>query len=349
LYIKGYKIKTIVTIGDGIAAWCLHHKLKDAVDVEVINISANNFFTPCSHNSTSINCLRGTRPGVSKLGDRIIESMDYFEDFYQNEVPGGVAKGFEYQILEDSTLEKWVRRYPEFSKVEEDVFLEPLIQEKSLFFKCPAYFINPEELKRWLHLNANNIVFKNAFVQGISQKGSRYEVLLPSEVLKADKVVLCTNHLTPLLSNNISKEFEFYLNHSKPVSGSYLELNNASDFGFNFDESFNLAIEKYHFIYRQSENKVQIGSSSKNRDTVEIPDTAKLIEIYEFIDRYTKFKLPTFSDFQQKSGIRFKGYYRLPFWGKIDDRNLFAVCGLYKNAFTYSFQMAQELRDELIS
>jgi len=275
--------------------------------------------------------------------------MSYFEEFYQTQKPQGIIEGFEYQILEQSTHEKWVRRYPKFSSVLEDQFLGPLIKEKTLFYKCPAYFINPNDLKKWLHKGISNIQYKNKVVTKIVKNNEAYQVETLDENILADKVILCTNHLTPLLSKDISEEFQFYLNHCKPVSGSYLELNQVSRFGIEFNSTFNLAIEKYHFIYRHDIDQIQIGATSNNRDTCEIPKTQQLQDIYSFIDRYTQFKLPRYEEFTEKSGIRFKGYYRLPFWGKIDDSNLYTVCGLYKNAFTYAFRAAEDLKLDLLN
>lgn len=341
--IRGFKIKTIVTVGDGIAAWCLHHALKNKSDLQIINLSANGFFTPCSMRTTSINCLRGTREGVSKLGDTIRRGWFFFEEFNQKYQPAGVVPGYEYQILENATLEKWERRYPSFQAVASDSFLKKLIKNKNLFHNVPAYFINPAQLKEWLHLDITNIDYRQALVQEIVQEKNCYRVRTQKGIIDADYVVLCTNHLTPLLAQNVNEDFLFYLNHSKPVAGSYLELNQAANFGFKWNHSFNLAIEKYHFIYRHTQDQIQIGATSDNRDTCEIPKQKQLQEIYHFIDQYTQFDLPAYSHFEQLCGIRFKGHYRLPYWGNIDDQKLFAICGLYKNAFTYGFVAAHDI------
>jgi hypothetical protein len=160
--------------------------------------------------------------------------------------------------------------------------------------------------------------------------------------------VICTNHLTDMLmGETLTEKFRYYIEHCKPVSGSFLELKEASKYGIKFDRSFSFAIELNHFIYRHEEDLLQIGASSINRDTTELPRTKELEEIYQVFTEETHFKIPGFSDFTQRSGIRHKGYRREPFWGKIDDAGLYAICGLYKNAFSFSFLAALELKEQL--
>lgn len=336
------KIKTIVTIGDGVAAWCLHRELGKVSDINLINISANEFFTPCSLRTTSINCLRGTEPNVSKLGDIIRESWFTFLEELNKDNLKGVDKGTEYQILEEETISKWERRYSDFSNVKDHSFLFEKIKDKNLFHAEEAYFVDPKILKEDLEKEVKITKINNLVTQ-IIKKNKGYEVRMHGGELYADAIFLCTNHMTPLLIKHTTDHFKKYLAHSKPVSGSYLELEKASEYGFRFDHAFNLAIEKYHFIYRKEEDRIQIGSTSENMSSRETPFEKKLIEIYEHIDNFTKFDLPEFNHFEQYLGIRYKGYKRLPFWGKVDHEEMYAVCGLYKNAFTFSFLAAKEL------
>ena len=170
------KTKTILTIGDGIAAKCLHFELRNRSDLNIINISANDFFTPCSENSTAMNCLRGTRANVTKLGDTILASMQYFEDFFQENKPWGIEEGLEYQILENKTVEKWERRYPKFFNIKENSFLKEIISEKTLFHSVPAYFINYKKLGDFLISKSSNITYKNEYVREVRKENNHYKV-----------------------------------------------------------------------------------------------------------------------------------------------------------------------------
>lgn len=342
------KTKTIVTIGNGVAAWCLHYYLKDS-GVDVINISADNFFRPCSQNSTAINCLRGTTRGNSPLGDCIIDSMDEFESFFQTFNPGGVYEGHEYQILENTTIPKWERRYPEFFQISDNQFLSTRIQKKNLYHSVKAYFFDIQKFESWMKKNSKPSRIINDIVVDINKKEGKYFVKTRNEIFCADQVVLCTNHMTNLLAKNLKDEFKYYLDHSKPVTGGYLELDDADKLGFEYEKSFVLAIEKYHFIYRKEENRIQIGSSSKNKTALELPLKEQLDMIYNHIKEHVIFELPARELFSEKTGVRFKGYLRRPYWGKIDDDGLYAICGLYKNAWSFSFLAAKELVSKIAS
>lgn len=348
------KIKTIVTIGDGIAAWCLHYYLKDEENIKIINVSAPDFFPSCSRSTTSINCLRGAKPGVSRLGETIRAAMVEFEKFNQLHSPQGVVSGTEFQILDQKTFQVWARRYPEFFEVKNEPFIDDKIKNLSIYYPVDAYYIAPEKLENWLKNPVENVEYKKSLIQKITKvsredKSFYYDVYSQNfGVIKADEVVICTNHLTELLmGETLTEKFRYYIEHCKPVSGSFLELKNASKYGIKFDRSFSFALELNHFIYRHEEDLLQIGASSINRDTTELPRSKELHEIYQVFLDETHFKLPEFSKFTHRSGIRHKGYRREPFWGKIDNAGLYVICGLYKNAFSFSFLAALELREQL--
>ncbi len=342
------KTKTIVTVGNGVAAWCLHFYLR-GTGAKVISISADDFFSPCSSTSTAINCLRGTERGNSPLGDCIIDSMDEFESFYDVHKPDGVSEGHEYQILEESSISKWERRYPKFFPIFDHEFLKKYIKNKTLYFKVKAYFFDIRKFESWIKEKARPSRVISDLVIDIDRRENKYIVKTKSEAIEADSVVLCTNHLTSLLTKNISAEFRYYLDHSKAVAGGYLEFREASASGFIFDESFVLAIEKYHFIYRKEEDVIQIGSSSKNKSAIEAPLLSELHEIYEHVKDHVTFKLPLKEEFTAKSGVRHKGYLRRPFWGLIDDHQLYTICGLYKNAWSFSFKAAKDVAFKIAS
>lgn len=336
------KTKTIVTVGNGVASWCLHFYLKNT-GLNIINVASDDFFKPCSHSSTAINCLRGTTPGNSPLGDEIIASMEEFEDFYNKHKMDGVSLGHEYQILETKTIEKWERRYPEFFEIKDHEFLSSVIDSKNLYHKVPAYFIDIPNFEKWLKDNSGDVEYKNDLVLKIERIQNAYEVHTRSGVINADAIVLCTSHLSNLLTSNTTSDFKYYFDHSKKVTGGYLELKNAKSRGFTFEASFVLAIEKYHFIYRKDEDIIQIGSSSKNKDALELPLVSELRSIYGHVNHYTKFDIPDFTKFEMTTGIRHKGYLRRPFWGSTDGEKLFAICGLYKNAFSFAFKAAKDI------
>ncbi|MBD66060.1 MAG: hypothetical protein CME62_12690 [Halobacteriovoraceae bacterium] len=339
----GKETKNIVIVGDGVAAWALAFYLRE-FSVKIISGAKHNH--TCSFNSTSINCLRGTERGVSSLGDLICDSMDEFENFFQTHSPKGVDLGYEYQIWNELDHDKWVRRYPEFLQVQNDSFLSQHIKRNSFYVPNTAYFINPQELRKWL-LDHSHAQVQSDFITEISLNKNEYTLNGLNGDYQADMVVLACGFQTRFLTPNTDESFAYYLDHCKPVVGDYLELSHARDHFPKWQESFNFAVGKYHFIYRHAENKIHIGSTSLNLESRELADKDLLRKIYHDVSAQLNFELPIFESFSAHCGVRHKGHKRLPFWGKIDDHKLFSVCGLYKNGFSFSFLAAKELAREI--
>ncbi len=332
----GNTIKNILTIGDGIAAWCLHEQLLKQDGIKITNISGDDFFTPCTFKTTSTNCLRGTIKGVSPLGDLIVDSYYAFEDFYNQHLPEGVVKTVEYQCWNEG--EKWQRRYPEYLKTNEHAFLKTLVKEMPECVENLAYLIEPAKLKTWYRKRHQAIDFKNALVKEV--RASK-EVLYNDQVELFDEIYFCTSYASALLAKGFNEKYDYILDHSKPVAGSYLQMS-LDGVNFTFDHDFSLALDKYHFIYRKSENILQIGSSTDNKSSVQLANEKKLQEIYQFVAEHLQIELPALDSFTRHTGIRHKGYKRLPFWGEISD-GIYAISGLYKNAFSFAYLAAQEL------
>src|SRR5690606_27946804 len=138
------KKKRIVVIGDGIAAWCTLFSLKKEIfergildKIEIIQIAENDFAPPCTLASTAINCLRGTKKGLSELGDLIYDSYEYFKELHERFEFKGIEKGVERQLWRKNSTskEKWEKRYADFK--EKDGFY---------YYDSEAYLLTPETL-----------------------------------------------------------------------------------------------------------------------------------------------------------------------------------------------------------
>ncbi|MAX66298.1 MAG: hypothetical protein CME66_05120 [Halobacteriovoraceae bacterium] len=329
-----------MTIGDGIASWCLHEELSKNPMLEVTNIAKNDLFIPCSLNTTSINCLRGVEKGVSPLGDRIVDSFKTFEHFFDQQNPQGVYQGCEYQMWKEDNLQKWQKRYSGYNKINDNPFLSSLVKDYKFYFSNNAYFIDPLKLKQWFRSRHENLIH---FKEGIVLKVDNSNFVKTScGDFQFDRIIFCTSrHTRHLLSDDVDQNFLYYLDHSKDVAGSYLEIN-IPEQSFDFKESFNLVFDQFHCIYRKEQSVLQIGSTTLNRCALELAHEKQLLHIYDYIQKSSFIELPLFARFQQKTGIRHKGFKRLPFWGQIS-ANKFAICGLYKNAFSFAFLAAKEI------
>lgn len=329
-------IKNILTIGDGIAAWCLHEELSKLENVNVTNISSDSSFPSCSTRSTSINCLRGTRPGVSPLGDLILDSYRLFEEFNNDHEPDGVIEAIEYQTWND--INKWKRRYSTWYEVEDNHFLNKQVKGQKFYQANKAYILDPQKLKAWFKKRHSFVNYKIGVVKKLKQGGVAVTDLGENQF---DLIFLATSYSTINLGKGFNSKFDYYLDHCKPVAGTYLEID-ISKTKIEFDESFNFAIEANHFIYRKEQGVIQIGSTNDNRCADHNPNIDGIKEIYNTVSQHLDFVLPGFEEFRMVTGIRHKGFERMPFWGELTD-GLYSTTGLYKNAFTFSFLAARQL------
>lgn len=330
--------KNILIIGDGIAAWCLMFEL-NRVGHKITQISHDESSPACSPRSTSINCLRGTTRGKSPLGDLICESYEYFEKFNLDFSPAGIYKGMEYQLFDNP--EKWLRRYPEYFKVQDNDFLIEHTQKLPHYFPNHAYFIDPVELKNWFLDQCPCVSIMNERVIELKPVDSKRIISTSSGEYSFDQIYVCAGKDSLTLLEGLNSKVDYYLQHSKPVAGSYFEIS-LDEVEHEFENNLNLYFDKYSFIYRKDQNILQIGSSSTNKsDSYEIDENAMSI-IYEHVKSHLKIDLPAREKFKIITGVRHKGFKRRPYWGEVAP-NIFAVCGLYKNAYTFAFLAANNL------
>lgn len=333
----------ICVIGDGIAAWCVIDALlkEKPHDREVIQIYDKELFPPCSINTTSINCLRGSKRGLSPLGDKIVDSFYEFESFYEKEKPEGIILGKEVQFFNDSS--KWERRYPEFLKTTDSEIYKQICKSE-FFHENAAYFIEPKALREWYHNK-----FKKEVIQIHGAVTSIDESFLEvnNEKINFTSVFVCTGAKSFKLLSGRNKEFDYYLDHCKPVSGTYFEIPFFNIAELNkFDHPINFAIDKYHFIYRKKQKVIQIGSTTDNKTSFEMPNETHALEIFNYISNNLKISVPDKTNWNYKTGVRVKGHKRMPYWGEVS-KNCYAITGLYKNAFTFAYLAAKELVSDI--
>lgn len=333
--------KTIVIVGNGVAAWRVNAELeKKFIDSKIIRIGSEVFSPKCSFRTTSINCLRGVQKGISPLGDLMYDSHMEFEEFFNKEVPKGVNEGHEWQLWSDAggNSDKWERRYSEWEELDEVEGIKLSSPMKAVNSK--AYLIDPYEYYQWHKSQFKNSEYLDDLVIEVNKIGNKFEVKTQnSSIITADKLILCAGYMAqdflPLVDDDKLKD---YLNRSKPVRGTYLE----TDFEIG-DKSFSLAIESKHLIYRGSDKKLLIGSTSENNNSCQMPMGREAFAIYDFVTSHLQgFNLPPKEKWRLKHGIRFKGAKRTPWWGKVCE-NCYGVFGLYKNAFSFSINAGKDI------
>jgi len=332
----------ILIIGDGISSWVLSYYLAKKIS-QITIVSSDTAYSPCSLHSTSINCLRGTEQGISTLGDLICKSFEAFQKFNLEHSPDGVFEGIEYQIFND--LKKWETRYPDYQHVENHSLLNSHLNNFQFFYPSEAYFISPKKLKKWFFEQTPNAVREVGEVKKITKLSDSFSVNIDDSERIFDKVFICSNYQATKLAFGFNETLDYYLSHSKPVLGSYFEID-ANEINFSHPHSLNMALDKHHFIYRKEDNIIQIGSTSINNTIDRSISEIELIKIFKEVSANISFKLPLIEKFSAKTGMRHKGYKRLPFWGEIIP-GMYGMFGLYKNAYTFAFLGAIEILNQL--
>lgn len=341
--------KTLVIIGNGIASWRVNAALeRKFVDWRIVRIAKDEFAPRCSFRTTAINCLRATQKGISPLGDIIVDSYMEFKRFYDSESPDGVDESFEYQIWDPKNpkeSERWEKRFGKGESIQE---IEGVVLARpQIAVKQEAYIISPENFCRWQDQRLKNTMIVNDHVIGIEKEKRGYQVkTIGGESFFADALFLCAGYMSHQFIDLFESEQAIdVLNRSKPVRGSYMSA--ESKLG---DRSFSLAFGKHHLIYRKRDDLLILGSSSENDSSIQLPMEDELLHIYRKISGILKDPslLPPFEKWRKFNGIRHKGAKRMPFWGEVGE-NLYAVHGLYKNAFSFSFLASNEIVDKFAS
>lgn len=323
----------IVVIGDGIAAWSTLFLFKKEIfqsgnldSFEIIQLADGDMAPICSHNSTAINSLRGTVKGLSSLGDLIVDSYEYFEALQKDHKFKGVEEGIERQFWkkDSKNKEKWEKRFPDFKS----------LGEFSLF-DSKAYLITSEILGEDLKTRFFPHAFHRTFVTKIEDK----KIFTTMGEFEFDKLILCLSNETKLFKALYKNVDEKIITHAKPVAGSFLE--------FDLDlarKGFSYALENHHLIYKNENKKLLIGSTTENQSDFYLGDLKKLKEIYDEVSHTFKneIPIPPFEKGVIKTGIRQKGYKRLPFFGEVSE-DIFSMHSLYKNGFTFAFLGAKNI------
>jgi hypothetical protein len=115
---------------------------------------------------------------------------------------------------------------------------------------------------------------------------------------------------------------------------------------FNLNQSFSFVIEEIHFIYRKEAQDFLLGATTTNNQLNFLHDIQGMKDQYLRFKKYTEgvITLPEFDSGELITGIRHKGQKRTPFWGKVN-QDIYAIWGLYKNAWTMAFTAGKDLSE----
>lgn len=320
---------TIAIIGGGIAARSLLFAMaKKNIRQKILVFYSDSFAFPCSVHSTAIVAPRGISSGHSPLGDQLALGYQRFFRHFQEDSPAGVIKVPQYTAAA-TNHDAFQKRYPmgAVKKKCGEIFLaeEMYVAEES------AFLIRPRDYMDWLlHESQKNLEIEivKDFVIEVGGKeirtlgGSRYS---PDEVI-----------FTTGVHNDLWQSFFSLKKKSRPAQGCYLEFQNT-----DLDcESVSLSLEGDNLVYDDDNKTVLIGSTTRE-SYLELPPEKELSEIYSNLRKRVSLKLPDLESGFIRTGLREKAMKREPYFLKKE--NFSMIGGLYKNGYSLSLKLAEDL------
>ncbi len=329
----------LLVIGEGIGAQAFLNSLirEDIVDKfsSITQLSHSELAPLTSLNSTAIAALRGTRRGMSPLGDELVAMWEETNQIYTQERWSGL---FPIELHSWIYSDKSDRRYGHLPRLEKS-FFECKIKPRGISTE-QAWVIDPQVFLK--KIPVPKLLKKKTLVTSLSpmEEGWRVETL-DKEVFEAEMVVLASGHWAQWMQ-------EYYLGSPleglKPYQGSYYQWENVS-YG---DCSFSVIIEGSNFIYQAENKRLILGATSLNGVDHFIADRAGLKKIYDHFQSYADVSLPLIELAHIHTGIRSQTKARRPWAGALQ-RNLFAIGGLYKTGWVSSIPLARQLTRSLFS
>ncbi len=343
----------LIIIGNGIAAqtflWHLgKNHLSDANKRQSFSIAQvyNDKLAPsCTLRSPAMVSLNGIEENVSELGNDLRQSFKLFELLYKTAQPDGILPVKQTIIYSnDNDRAKMIRRFKSL-----DLISSPHYRAEHEGKVLDSFLLQPKLLADWFHqdsgLSPKHIpFFVKKFSVSETENDKTYELTLENQqVLKAKRVVFANGAYAKIYAHFFNSEnLSFDESKNTVKAGSFLVK--TLDLG---QESFLLTIDQSQVNYKAPEKKLVIGTSM-TVGSFEAADIKILKDVFDKCQRYVKFDLGNFQDYQLVTGLRHKRPRRKFIAGKIHpDHEVYQINGLYKNGYTLSLLAAETVCREL--
>ncbi len=302
----------IAVIGNGIAAWSAIYWLSrlTKVQLEIHQYFCHQTYPACSENSTATVCLRGTRQGLSPLGDLMVDGKNEWDEFFRRENLSSIHKvPFYFEWDPQNSRER--TRYENLKLVSEASGRVVSFQE--------GYFIDWKEYKKELH----NLVVETKKIDLHSHTQIFSETRDPF-----DRIIWATGAYSESVLPKMVQV------HKRENSvGYYWE-------GVTADRDINESYSKdgFNTIHLGHLRRALIGSFKSIEEL-----QAQFSKVGE---RYGL----KISDGEIKCGVRAKGKKRMPFYSAADDTKREYFLGhFYKNGFLLSHICAKKMIEQFLS
>jgi glycine/D-amino acid oxidase-like deaminating enzyme len=326
-------LTTLAIIGGGIAGRSLIYALakRKKAYSKIVIFDSDLFAKTCSLRSTAIVAPRGVSEGHSELGDLILSGFKTFVAHVEEDRPQGVFPIVQFSGTSKMT-DQFTKRYPGLKHSSE--FSCFSLHQETYIAQDQAYLIDTKLYLNWLkHQTASLpltwrddfIVASEALDEGVRLKNQTGEEFLFDQVVFA---------------GGARNRFWNQPKVGRPIQGSYFEFR-SFDLG---EESFSLTLDGDNLIYQAHQKLVLIGSTTKDL-THDLADQKELAHIYQRLSQKLKLHLPSIDSGIIITGLREKASKRKPYL--FQEGRSFYLGGLYKNGFSLSLYLGQELAEKL--
>jgi glycine/D-amino acid oxidase-like deaminating enzyme len=326
-------LTTLAIIGGGIAGRSLIYALAKSqrTFTEIVLFDSDSFAQTCSLRSTAIVSPRGVSLGHSDLGDLIVNGFATFSRHIASDRPQGVFPIIQYTGA-SGKLDQFKKRYPEavevnrFSRFEftRDIYLT---QESAFLIDTHLYLNWLMDQSLQLPLSIRNEFVTSCFD---TEGGVHLKTQSGSE-LTFDQVVFTAGAYNHFWGQSRA---------GRPIQGSYFEFKEV-DYG---EDSFSLTLDSQNIIYQSHAKKLLIGSTTKDTSHV-LASLSDLEAIYDDLQSKISLPLPPLKLATRITGAREKASKRKPYL--FSENRKFWFGGLYKNGYSLSLHLAEELVSKL--
>jgi hypothetical protein len=274
--------------------------------------------------STATVALRGTKKGLSPLGDQLVDAFFEVEQFLSTQKTHGAYPA------ELTTFNHPMS--PSFEKVAKRFHNHPQTKETHGFvaYKEKAYLFSPYQFFAWLYKNL--LTHVNFIHETVSTIDGMNLKTLEGNTFTSDQIIFAAGAYNSLLTEDER------IKKSQPVAGSYLEF--QADQG---EESSCHTYNELNCVYLAKEKKIFFGSVSQEGYWLSA-DLKALKDRYEEWQNSHLTRLPPFEEAIIKTGIREKGRKREPYVYLLNkEKNQWVIGGMYKNGYSLAFLLGKKL------
>ena len=275
----------------------------------------------------------GARRNVTKLGDLLLDSYDFFEKKHAFD-PGVVkCQQFHLCLPEDKFKNKFIRRFA-FSggSIEFDHFYDSM---KGISDTC--YIINGEAFLNGLWAkHQHQIEIHTGVVNDLAIKDTIKIKTISGEIFDTHDLFLANGPFAKFIPTTFYHSTT--LERHKSISGGVWSA--PCQLG---EQSFVVTVDMSNLVYNGSTQTIQIvGKSDENAID---PDVFMGIKSnYQLFAKIVK-NMPAYDKGTIYSSFRSKGRNRVPFYKseKFGNNRVTQLCGLYKNGYTNGPFLAYDL------